>query len=129
MTGKAKVRPSDGKAVGRAKAEQDDEVMIYLLMPSPPFVARLTLCVAIATATAVAKIRIEQFWAIPLAGKVVAPPCVMAMPLSYSIRHDNTGFLGFVHSCGSRNTTPVQPLLIIAVASPSLTATRSGIVR
>ena len=36
---------------------------------------------AIATATAVAKIRIKQFLAIPLAGKVVAPCPVMAMPL------------------------------------------------
>jgi hypothetical protein len=50
-------------------------------MLSPPFVAGLTLGVAIATATAVAKIRIKQFWAIPLAGKVVAGACTMAMPL------------------------------------------------
>ena len=50
-------------------------------MPSLPFVVGLTLGVAIATATAVAKIRIKQFWAIPLAGKVVAPCPVMAMPL------------------------------------------------
>jgi hypothetical protein len=55
--------------------------MDYLLKPSPPFVAGLTLCVADARATAVAKIRIKQFWAIPLAGKVVAPCPVMAMPL------------------------------------------------
>lgn len=46
--------------------------MDYLLMPSPLIVAGLTLGVADATATAVAKIRIKQFWAIPLASKVVA---------------------------------------------------------
>ena len=55
MTRKAKVRQGDGKAVGRAKAERDDEAMDYLLKPSPLFVAGLTLCLAIATATAVAK--------------------------------------------------------------------------
>ena len=43
--------------------------------------AGLTLCLAIATATAVAKITIKQFFAIPLTGKVVAGPCMMAMPL------------------------------------------------
>ena len=43
--------------------------------------AGLTLGVAIAKATAVAKIRIKQFWAIPLAGKVVAGLGMMAMPL------------------------------------------------
>ena len=48
--------------------------MDYLLKPSLPFVAGLTLGVAIAKATAVAKIRIKQFLAIPLAGKVVAGP-------------------------------------------------------
>jgi len=36
--------------------------------------AGLTLCISDAKATAVAKIRIKQFWAIPLAGKVVAGP-------------------------------------------------------
>ena len=55
--------------------------MDYLLKPSPPFVAGLTLGIAIAKATAVAKIRIKQFWPISLAGKVVAPCPVMAMPL------------------------------------------------
>ena len=50
-------------------------------MLSPPIVAGLTLGIAIAKATAVAKIRIKQFLAIPLAGKVVAGPCMMAMPL------------------------------------------------
>ena len=44
----------------------------YLLKPSLPFVALLTLGIAIAKATVVAKIRIKQFLAIPLAGKVVA---------------------------------------------------------
>jgi hypothetical protein len=39
------------------------------------------VCVTVARATLVAKIRIKQFWAIPLAGKVVAPCPVMAMPL------------------------------------------------
>ncbi len=72
MTGKAKVRLGDGKAVGKAEAERDDEAMDYLLKLSPPFVAGLTLGVAIAKATDVAKIRIKQFLAIPLAGKVVA---------------------------------------------------------
>ena len=80
MTRKAKVRHGDGEGVGRAKAERDDEAMDYLLKPSPIIVAGLTLAVAIATATAVAKIRIKQFWAIPLAGKVVAGPCMMTMP-------------------------------------------------
>jgi hypothetical protein len=47
--------------------------MDYLLKPSPLFVAGLTLGVADATATAVAKIRIKQFWAIPLTDKVVVP--------------------------------------------------------
>ena len=81
MTGKAKVRLGDGKAVGRAKAERDDEAMIYLLKPSSIIVAGLTLGIAIATATAVAELTIKQFLAIPLAGKVVAPCPVMAMPL------------------------------------------------
>ena len=70
-----------GKAVGRAKAERDDEAMDCLLQPSPMIVTGLTLCVAIATVTAVAKITIKQFWAILLAGKVVVPWPVMAMPL------------------------------------------------
>jgi hypothetical protein len=47
-------------------------------------VAGLTLGVADATATAVAKIRIKQFLAIPFAGKVVAGPCMMTMPDSFS---------------------------------------------
>ena len=81
MTGKAKVRHGDGKAVGRAEAERDDEAMDYLFKPSLLFVAGLTLGVAIAKATAVAKLRIKQFWAIPLAGKVVALCPMMAMPL------------------------------------------------
>ena len=55
--------------------------MDYLLKPSPLIVAGLTMCVAFATATAVAKLRIKQFLAIPMAGKVVAPCPVMAMPL------------------------------------------------
>jgi hypothetical protein len=38
-----------------------------------------TLGVVDATATAVAKIRIKQFWAIPLTGKVVAGPCMMTL--------------------------------------------------
>jgi len=67
--------------VGRAKAEHDDEAMDYLWKPSPLFVAGLTLGIAIATAIAVAKIRIKQFLAIPRTCKVVAPPCMLAMPL------------------------------------------------
>ena len=59
MTGKTKVRQGDGERVGKcegkADAEHDDEAMTYLLKPSPLFVAGLTLCLAIATATAVAK--------------------------------------------------------------------------
>jgi len=54
--------------------------MDYLLKPSPLIEAGLTLGVAIAMATAVAKIRIKQFWAIRLAGKLVAGPCIMTMP-------------------------------------------------
>jgi hypothetical protein len=53
--------------------------MDYLLKPSLLIVAGLTQRVAIAKATAVAKIRIKQFLAIPLAGKVVAGPCMMTM--------------------------------------------------
>ena len=79
MTGKVKVRRGDG--VGEAEAEHDDEAMDYLLKPSLPFVAGLSLGIAIAKATAVAKIRIKQFWAIRLAGKVVAVVFMMAMPL------------------------------------------------
>ena len=52
----------------------------YLLKPSPSFVAGLTLEVGIAKASAVLKIGLKQFRAIPLAGKVVAGPCVMTMP-------------------------------------------------
>ncbi len=55
--------------------------MNYLLKPSLPFIAGLTLGVAIAKATVVAKIRIKQFWAIRLEGKVVAPCPMMSMPL------------------------------------------------
>jgi hypothetical protein len=47
---------------------------------SPLIVAGLRLGVVIAKSTAVPKITIEQFWAILLAGKVVAGPCMMAMP-------------------------------------------------
>lgn len=42
------------------------------MKPSPIIVAGLTLGVAFAKATLVAKLRIKQFLAIPLAGKVVA---------------------------------------------------------
>jgi hypothetical protein len=44
----------------------------------------LTLGIAIAKATAVAELKTKQFLAIPLAGKVVAGPCMMAMPGSFS---------------------------------------------
>jgi hypothetical protein len=54
--------------------------MDYLLKPSPPFVAGLTLGVAIAKAILVAGLRIKQFLAILLAGKVDAGPCMMTMP-------------------------------------------------
>lgn len=91
MTGKVKVRRGDG--VGEAEAEQDDEAMDYLLKPSPLIVAGLTLGVAIAKATAVAKITIKQFLAIPLAGKVVAGRSMMAMPpfLLYRVLGPRTG--------------------------------------
>jgi hypothetical protein len=82
MTRKSKISNGDREAVGRAKAERDDEAMDYLWKPSPLIVAGLTLGVADAKATAVAKIRIKQFLAIPLTGKVVAPCPVMALPLS-----------------------------------------------
>jgi hypothetical protein len=81
MTKTVKFTHDDGKAVSKAKAEQDDEATIYLLKPSPLIVAGLTLGSAIGKATAVAKIRIKQFRAIPLTGKVVAGLCTMAMPL------------------------------------------------
>ena len=109
MTGKAKVRLGDGKAVGKAEAERDDEAMDYLLKPSPLIVAGLTLGVAIAKATAVAKLRIKQFWAIPLAGKVVAGPCMMAMlPFRFSCEGSPTLTLaraaGRIASGGDRYT-------------------------
>ena len=53
---------------------------VWGTLASPLFVAGLTLGVADATATAVAKIRIKQFLAIPLAGKVVAGPRMMTIP-------------------------------------------------
>ncbi|MFN7804680.1 MAG: hypothetical protein ACK5TO_11725 [Planctomycetaceae bacterium] len=99
MTGKAKVGIGDGDAVGEAKAEQDDEAMDYLLKPSLPFVAWLTLDIADATATAVAKIRIKQFWAIPLAGKVVAPCPVTIMPL-FLFLCDGSPTLTHARDCG-----------------------------
>ena len=61
--------------------------MEYLLKPSPPFVTGRTLDVAIAKATAFSQIRIKQFWAIPMAGKVVAGPCMTAMPLFLLFRY------------------------------------------
>lgn len=72
------------EAVGKAKAERVDEAMDYLLKPSPLIVAGLTLGIAIAKATAVAKIRIKQFWAIPLAREVFGPCPLMAMPCFFS---------------------------------------------
>jgi hypothetical protein len=44
----------------------------------------LTLGIAIAKATAVAELKTKQFLAISLAGKVVAGPCMMTMPGSFS---------------------------------------------
>jgi hypothetical protein len=35
MAGKATINNGDGKAVGKAEAERDDEAMDYLLKPSP----------------------------------------------------------------------------------------------
>jgi hypothetical protein len=52
----------------------------YLLKRSPIIVAGLMPCIADATATLVEKLEIQQFWAIPLAGKVVAGPCMKTMP-------------------------------------------------
>ena len=67
----------------------------------------LTLGVVIAKATAFAKIRIKQFWAIRLAGKVVAGRCMMAMPLFLFDRdvgpHSRThGAVGKIDSGGDR---------------------------
>ena len=58
-------------------AEQGDDLFVEAIAA----VRGGTDTIAIATATAVAKLRIKQFWAIPLAGKVVAGPCMLAMPL------------------------------------------------
>ncbi|MFN7768585.1 MAG: hypothetical protein ACK5UC_15395 [Planctomycetaceae bacterium] len=74
--GKGEGQAGRREGVGEAKAERDDEAMDYLLKPSLMIVAGLTLGIAIATATAVAKIRIKQFLAIPLASKVVAGLCM-----------------------------------------------------
>ena len=91
--------------VGKAKAERDDEAMDYLWKPSPPFVAGLTLCVADAKATLVAELKIKQFWAIPLAGKVVAGPCMVTMPpcVLYRVlgRRSRTGELIHDSRCDS----------------------------
>lgn len=46
----------------------------YRSNSAQPIVAGLKLSIAVAKAIAVAKVRIRQFWAIPLAGKVVARP-------------------------------------------------------
>ena len=64
-----------------AKAEHDDEAMIYLLKPSLMTVAGLTPCVAVAKATAVAELTIKQFLGMHPTAKVVAGPCLMAMTL------------------------------------------------
>ena len=65
--------------IGKAKAEQEGNAKFCLLKPTLPFLARLTLGVVIAKATAVVNIRIKQFWAIPLAGNLVAGPCMMTL--------------------------------------------------
>jgi len=78
--GKCKDQQWRREGDGKADAERDDEAMDYLLVPSLLIVAGLTLGVAIATATTVATIRIKQFRAISLAGKVVAGACMMALP-------------------------------------------------
>jgi hypothetical protein len=96
MTRKAKVRQGDGKAVGRVKAERHDEAMDYLCKPSPLIVVGLTLGIAIAKATAVAELKTKQFLAIPLAGKVVAGPCMMTLPpcvfiVCWGLAHSRAG--------------------------------------
>jgi hypothetical protein len=96
MTGKAKLRQGDGEGGRQGEAEQDDEAMDYLLKPSPLFVAGLTLGIAIAKATAVAKLRIKQFLAIPMAGKVVAGPCMMAMPTGFQFSSAAHGIAPFL---------------------------------
>jgi hypothetical protein len=68
-----------GMTVG--KAEQEGMAMIYLLNPSPIIGAGPMSFVADGKTTRVAKLRIEQLFAIPLTGKVVVPCPVMAMPL------------------------------------------------
>jgi hypothetical protein len=50
-----KVGQGDGKAVGKAKRNKKMRRWAYLLKPSPIIVAGLTLCVADAKATAVAR--------------------------------------------------------------------------
>jgi hypothetical protein len=74
---------------------------------SPLIVAGLTLGLAIATATAVAKITIKQFLAIPLTGKVVAGPCMMATPMfllhrGVESRSRTHGAAGRIASWGDR---------------------------
>ncbi len=56
----------EGNGEAKAKLNKKDGDGAYLLKPSPIIVAGLTPCVADAKATAVAKIRIKQFWAIRL---------------------------------------------------------------
>ncbi len=89
-----------GKAA--AQAEHDSEAMIYLLKPLPMTVAGLTLCVAIASATVVAELTIKQFLAIPPTCKVVAGPCLMAIPCFFF-----NVTLGHAHTrCGERQESP-----------------------
>jgi hypothetical protein len=63
---------------------------------SPLIVAGLTLGFVIATATAVAELRIKQFLAIPMAGKVVAGPCMMAMPTGFQFSSAAHGIAPFL---------------------------------
>ena len=77
--------------------------MIYLLKPSPMIVTGLTPCVAIASATVVAELTIKQFLAIPPTCKVVAGPCLMAIPCFFF-----NVTLGHAHTrWGERQESPV----------------------
>ena len=77
-------RKSKGNDDAVGKVQQEGMAMAYLLKTNK---RRLVEAIADdrgladARATAVAKLRIKQFWAIPLTGRVVVPCPLMAMPL------------------------------------------------
>ena len=77
-------RKSKGNDDAVGKVQQEGMAMAYLLKTNK---RRLVEAIADdrgladARATAVAKLRIKQFWAISLTGRVVVPCPMMAMPL------------------------------------------------